>query len=274
MILMYHRIAGAWDPFGLSVPPDTFHVQMEWVRAHASPMSLAEYVDVRRDERVPSRAVVLTFDDGYLDNLTYAEPVLSALGLPATYFVTTATFNANRLYWWDALAAMVSGGSMPQAELSGVHARLRELDVADRDAALRALAGVAPLPPDSLARPMNAEEIRELAARPKVEIGAHTVNHLALPRQSIATQRHELMDCRRALESLIRRPVLSVSYPFGQATDETIRLVSDLGFQIGVGVEHEDADDHQLFLSRVDVAALRVPLDEYLMAGWVSAQER
>ena len=55
---------------------------------------------------VPDGAVVLTFDDGYLDNFTTVSPILADRGLPATFFLTTDKLDRSEHheFWWDALA--------------------------------------------------------------------------------------------------------------------------------------------------------------------------
>ena len=55
------------------------------------------------DRDLPPRAIALTFDDGYLDNLEYAAPVLERAGLPATFFLTSGWLGKPGEYWWDTL---------------------------------------------------------------------------------------------------------------------------------------------------------------------------
>ena len=57
-----------------------------------------------------SRSVVITFDDGYRDNLLVAKPILEEHGLPATVFVTTGYVGSNRDFWWDELESLLRGG--------------------------------------------------------------------------------------------------------------------------------------------------------------------
>ena len=73
----------------------------------AIPMQLAELVAGVGSDNLPRRAVAVTFDDGYADNLYNAKPILTALDVPATVFVTTG--NLGKQFWWDELDCAVDG---------------------------------------------------------------------------------------------------------------------------------------------------------------------
>lgn len=89
-ILMYHRVrcAPAYDQ--LSVHPDRFEQQMAALRRAGPVLPLDAALErlQRGAMREPTYAV--TFDDGYLDNLQVALPILRAHAIPATIFVTVA----------------------------------------------------------------------------------------------------------------------------------------------------------------------------------------
>ena len=85
LILCYHRVAeGVEDPFYLCVRPGNFAAHLEEMSRAREPSTLA-------DVSVPSRRprVVVTFDDGYRDNLTNALPIAESKGVPITVFVTS-----------------------------------------------------------------------------------------------------------------------------------------------------------------------------------------
>lgn len=97
-ILMYHRVLPTTRFDQLTVTPERFAAQMAWLAERFEVVSLDQTVaGLRRTGQIlppnpkPARPrVALTFDDGYLDNLTHAVPVLQRLRLPATIFVTSA----------------------------------------------------------------------------------------------------------------------------------------------------------------------------------------
>jgi peptidoglycan/xylan/chitin deacetylase (PgdA/CDA1 family) len=90
LILMYHRVTELPnDPYLLAVTPKHFAQQLGVIRRYGVPMRLGQLVEALQDGKVPKRAVVVTFDDGYADNLYNAKPLLELYSIPATVFVTT-----------------------------------------------------------------------------------------------------------------------------------------------------------------------------------------
>jgi peptidoglycan/xylan/chitin deacetylase (PgdA/CDA1 family) len=104
VILMYHRVTEpANDPYLLAVTPKHFAEQLDVIRKYGVPMRLQQLVHSLRDARVPTRAVALTFDDGYADNLHQAKPLLELHDIPATVFMTAGQVGRSREFWWDEL---------------------------------------------------------------------------------------------------------------------------------------------------------------------------
>lgn len=109
-VLLYHRVAAPdVDPWGLAVSPDRFAEQLGAVKELATPLSAAELHGALACGRLPRRGVLVTFDDGYEDNLTVAQPLLAAHGVPATVFVPSGGLTEPRGFWWDDLERVVLG---------------------------------------------------------------------------------------------------------------------------------------------------------------------
>jgi peptidoglycan/xylan/chitin deacetylase (PgdA/CDA1 family) len=109
VVLMYHRIADprGTDPFNLCVTPERFAQQMDVLARFGRVMRLTELADALSAGRLPRRAAVVTFDDGYVDNLEVAKPVLQRFGLPATVFMTAGDIGRAREFWWDELEGLL-----------------------------------------------------------------------------------------------------------------------------------------------------------------------
>ncbi len=256
LILMYHRIAqDTLDPWQLCVSPANFAAQMQVIRRRRQPMRLTELTQQLGQGQCPRGAVVITFDDGYRDNLHSALPVLEAHDVPATLFCTAGYVGREDPFWWDRLATLLlrperlpptlsldvngqhwrhewgSDASQRLAFYREVWGWLRPLADADRALALTAIAewsaatGLAEAP-----IALSHQQLRTLAASPLIEIGAHSVTHAALPALPPDEQRREIAQSKAQLEAMIDRPVLNFAYPFGDQSPETAALVRDAGF--------------------------------------------
>lgn len=87
-VLMYHHVSPA--PGLVTISPENFRAQMRWLAGHGWRTvgcdDLARFV---AGEALPAKSVLLTFDDGYLDNWVYAHPVLAEFHLKAALFLVT-----------------------------------------------------------------------------------------------------------------------------------------------------------------------------------------
>jgi peptidoglycan/xylan/chitin deacetylase (PgdA/CDA1 family) len=261
LVLLYHRIADdPGDRLGLAVAPTVFAEQLAVLAADWRPMALEELAAAARAGRVPDRAVAISFDDGYADNLAHAAPALAEAGLPATFFVASGFVGAEREYWWDELARLVAQAPGPEITVTCVTERQthplttpKERADAHRElhawtqirsaaaieevlAQLRAIAGEPPAGPGG--RPLDAEGIRALAASPGATIGSHTISHPNLAYRSLAEQRRELADSRAALRDATGQDVTLFSYPFGMPgqdfTPATQEIVAGAGYEAAV----------------------------------------
>jgi peptidoglycan/xylan/chitin deacetylase (PgdA/CDA1 family) len=103
-ILMYHRIApaGSAAMTRYRVSPEAFEEQLCYLRdAGYYSVSLEEWpAAVQAKKPLAGRAVLITFDDGYLDFLTYAWPLLRRYGFTATVFLVTDAIGQSNAWDW------------------------------------------------------------------------------------------------------------------------------------------------------------------------------
>lgn len=272
VILLYHRVADLdLDPWSLAVTPEHFAEHLEVLRRSTNILSLSALVRHLRAGQVPRNSVVLTFDDGYRDNLVAAKPLLERYEVPATVFVATKGIESGGEFWWDELEALLLNPNTlptrihldvqgedrrwdyvaskrpkerPEGRMSPARlhlyrsiwktiAPLREEDRLHALSQLRDLLDEAPSRRDTH-RSLTAEEVADLADGTLVEIGAHTVTHPVLAALPAGQQRHEIEQSKRTLEEVTQRPVTAFSYPFGKRADytpETVALVQALGLE-------------------------------------------
>ena len=116
LILLYHRVADAeTDPWSLCVTPRHFAEQVEILGRHVRTVPLRQLGAALADGKRLEGSVVVTFDDGYADNLHNARPVLERHDVPATFFLTTGYLGGRREFWWDELERLLlQPGVLPE----------------------------------------------------------------------------------------------------------------------------------------------------------------
>ncbi|MBL7085216.1 MAG: polysaccharide deacetylase family protein [Candidatus Omnitrophica bacterium] len=109
-ILMYHHIDERGEISSLSVSPENFRCQMAFLsRRNYNVISLAQLVQsMQKETKLPRNTVVITFDDGYEDNYTFAYPVLKKYNLPATIFVIVNSIDQENYLTYAQIKEMLS----------------------------------------------------------------------------------------------------------------------------------------------------------------------
>lgn len=176
LILMYHRVAeGCVDPWSLCVSPQHFSQHIEVLRKDCQPMGLQQLVGSLDSGNLLGRSVVVTFDDGYADNLYAAKPLLERYDIPATVFVTTGYIGENREFWWDELERLLlQPGTLPKTVWLRVKDCVHQWDLGEaayyaRDRWERDLSWRAPENPPSARHSVYADLWRLLQLLPERE---------------------------------------------------------------------------------------------------------
>lgn len=237
------------------VSVDEFRRQLHWLRRHYEVVSLGEVESAVRSGRSRPRLAAITIDDGYENNLTVAWPILKALGLPATVFITVDVIERQRPYDHDRVELALRCTDRAAVELaSNGDRRVFKLDSASsRGQAVYSIKGwISKLPGERAVdlreqllsqcwrdefvqqyriayQPMTWAQVRRLADE-GMEIASHTLTHPHLSRIGDDDVRRELGESRRTLELRIARSVTRISYPHGSFDQRTERIAAETGY--------------------------------------------
>ncbi len=259
-VLAYHRIddpnSPDFDTFkpNVSATPSNFAAQMDYISRRFNVISIDEVVAwLRGQQALPPNPALITFDDGYRDNLDYALPVLQARNLPAVVFLATAYIGQASPFYWDLIAycfhhTVQDGVDLPlggrrqwddegsrTAVMMGWFDVLKKLPDDEKCSAVRQLPqalGVS-IPESAFAGlTMTWDQVRTMVAN-RVDMGAHTQSHPILTRVSLEQVRTEVKGSKERIEAEINRPVTSFAYPNGLPADFNPALQAMLP-QVGI----------------------------------------
>jgi peptidoglycan/xylan/chitin deacetylase (PgdA/CDA1 family) len=222
-----------------------FEAQMAFLASAFRCLPLSEAVSLlARGRALPEHAAVVTFDDGYRNNLTEAGPVLRRHGIPATIFLATGHIGRGlRMIWPERVAWSLLNAKIDRVEivLRGVRWIGTLTSAWARERASRdLLRRLKRLPPDEyepvvaqledLCRTTCApdpvryafldwDEVHRMEGDGMFEFGSHTVNHVMLGSADRHCRRREVVESKSMLDAVLRRPCKLFAYPNGEAQD-------------------------------------------------------
>ncbi len=288
VIFMLHHVRprrdDAFQPnYHLEVEPEFLRAVLAHLRALDVDLVTIDEAHQRLSERnFVRRFACFTLDDGYRDNRDFALPVMREFDAPLTVYVTTDFAEGIGRLWWVALEKAIAKASSIEVPIGDIATRLDTSTPAAKQAAfdrmhgwLRTLPGEHDLQREisalcarhdiddtTLARDlcMSWDELKAFADDPLVTIGAHTITHCNLARQSEETASLELTASRARIEAALQRPVLHLAYPYGDriaAGQREFRLAQAAGFKTAVttrpGMIFPESAGHLTALQRVSL---------------------
>ncbi|MDH7794766.1 MULTISPECIES: polysaccharide deacetylase family protein [unclassified Beijerinckia] len=286
VILMFHHVRPwAGQSFApnrlLEITPEFLNTVIETLRGEGFDIVSLDQAVERLGRAQERPFAVLTFDDGYKDNLEHALPILRRHQAPFTLYVTTGFAERTARLWWVELEEAIRALDRIEVEIDGTRLTLEcrsdaekaaafralywplrsgsEQDLLDRIAGLAERAGIAPAAiVERLC--LDWDGLRQMAADPLCTIGVHTLTHPMLAKHDDALVRRELADSRAIIEREIGRPARHLAYPVGDPTSAGPRefaLAAELGFASAVttrpGMLFPDHAAHLTALPRLSV---------------------
>ncbi len=271
LILIYHRVLDEPDFMRPGeVDKVAFTWQMELLAKHFNVLPLYEAVERMQNNDLPSRAVSITFDDGYTDNYTNALPILKQFNLTATFFSASGFLDGGRM-WNDTVIESVRNMKLACLDLTKIG--LGKFDVGNEiqkcEAANQIIQLIKYLPIDMRLQYTNyiAEQSQDLPINMMMtseqvkflfmngmDIGGHTVNHPILAKLDKSDVYKEIKDNKLMLERLIGKTLKVFAYPNGKVGKdyliEQVEIIKQEGYLLALstnwGCANYNSDHWQL----------------------------
>lgn len=261
-VLAYHRVLDVktsyhFDKDLISSSIAAFDMQMKYISKYYLALSMEEYIYyINHPEKLPRKAILVTFDDGFSDNYQYAFPILRKYSVPATFFVTTDFIDSDETIWYERLAYFFNVTKVDKLEFSDY-----SIDIYDNDkfssyqkfiehlkllpnhTRIAMLDGLYEKYGDPytsvqtesiLSQSMSWEQLMEMQSC-NMDIESHTVTHPVLSTLNKQELKLELSRSKQIIEKKLNKKVKSIAYPVGQGesfSDEVIRETIESGYEI------------------------------------------
>jgi peptidoglycan/xylan/chitin deacetylase (PgdA/CDA1 family) len=286
LVLNYHGVVSgdsSRDPilYGNVMSVGEFSRQIAEVARLFHPIGASELLDWRTGRRsLPPNPALVTFDDGYRNNLTFAAPVLERYGIPAIINICTGYIGQKEILWPDEIHCRVL--FWPERVIPMPSSR-QQRNVPDSFVERKALAGYlreackrlppshraeylhrlrqhpTPEPREEVHAFLSWDEVRTLKTR-GFEIGSHTVTHPILTQLPPEDRRRELTDSKLQIEQQLGGSCKCFAYPNGGAADVSPAVVEEVrsagySFAFTVMGRLASLEDDALALDRVYIPA-------------------
>ena len=299
-ILCFHRVLPASNAVridansGMEISPE----KLEWIIRYFldkgyEVISMDQLLDFFKGFRKQKRKfIVITFDDGYIDNFLHAYPLLKKLGTPFTIYVCNDFPEKKAVLWWymledyilrndevkwvDANGEKIFNASSME-EKGNLFLKIRMLLLERSDAEIRhllnELMGFSDQTIVDYAHKSTLSwgQINQMASDPLVTIGSHTVSHKPLSKLDHNQAKNEMVYSKKQIEEKIGKEVLHFAYPFGSHNEygnREIKLAAECEFKTSVTLKQGN-----IFMSyRNHPHHLpRIPLGEKANADYMDA---
>lgn len=265
-VLFYHGVDHIINPSiqSLHISPDIFYDEMLYLAKHYDVISMDEYYQKLKDDTFNGKEVVITFDDGYRNNLTVAAPILKSLNLPFTVFVSVKHIEQGKLFPTFINRVVLLEGNIKHIKINCLDKDvtfqtdrqrqefLNELNYLLKHSDIRNVNLICEQLLSNLSKeeterishkyssdmPMNWEELTELKNIPGCTVGSHCMDHfICNSYQTEEETRWQIMESRRVIREKLGVNCDYIAYPNGNIPQGDIsdcakKAVEEAGYKM------------------------------------------
>lgn len=242
----------------------TFKKQISYLNKYYEIISLDEFYNRYRNKKFTNREVVLTFDDGYLNNLNVVCPILNKLNLPFTVFVSTEHIETGELFPTSIARLIIYGADLKKINVP--YLKIDNEDISDiknrNNIYTKVINALKSNPLENVrnivyelktnlsnkdytdliekyksVKPMNWEEVKKLHNL-GATIGSHCKYHICChDNQDEKEVKAQIIESKKIIEDKLKAECKYFAYPNGDYTAASNDFVETAGYRMGFSTE-------------------------------------
>jgi len=187
---------------------------------------------IKGNEKILKRAVWLTFDDGWKENIDNVIPIIAEYNIPVAFFISTDPVENGGVFWWS----YVTKYGKKYLKNDNTIKKMRQISESRRE---QLIVQLEQRFSSRMSREaMTIEDVKAIAKLSQVSFGCHTVNHVMMPKCSDEELDYEIRTSKEKLESWIGKPVSYFSYPEGDYNLHVKETVQKYGFNMAATTDN------------------------------------
>ena len=245
-----------------SIRVEVFERQVEYMATHYDVISMDEFYQRYINRSFKGKELVITFDDGYLNNLTCAAPILQKHSLPFLIFVSTQNIERQILFATSLVRLVVIGGELDSINLDSIGFHVECTTREQRVRATRVIGRSLKEQPQSRVKEI-VEELQSLIPSGKLRylveqypsikpmtwndvlcikkmggtIGSHCLDHFCCQENQLEEDlREQIVSSKKVIEDKVKDDCFYFAYPNGDYTLHSNHFVHEAGYRMGFTV--------------------------------------
>ncbi len=217
-----------------TISKDLFKKCMLWLKRNGYTFISTEQVVqiIKHQQPIPRKAVWITFDDGWKENMDTVIPVIMELNIPVTFFISTEPVEHSGIFWWSYVSRY--GRYLPAA-----YNNLKKMQAVDEDRRRELIKKLEEKFNGKLKREaMEVQDVIRIAKQPQITIGCHTAHHVVMSNCTDEQLAQEIVISRQKLEDWTGKRIVHFCYPDGYFNEHVIEIVKKHGFELAATTEN------------------------------------